>query len=93
MICLTENQKQIVYFYLRKFDPKTVYSIMNEIEKENNYRFKNKRKFFLEYLKNYLRIYKCTISDSKKENLIYRFLFLCLTIKLNKKNTIIKLVN
>ena len=51
MICLTEDQKQIVYFYLRKFDPKTVYSIMNEIEKENNYRFKNKRKFFLEYLK------------------------------------------
>ena len=86
MICLTEDQKQIVYFYLRKFDPKTVYSIMNEIEKENNYRFKNKRKFFLEYLKNYLRIYKCTISDSKKENLIYRFLFLCLTIKLNKNN-------
>lgn len=84
MICLTEDQKQIVYFYLRKFDSKAVYSIMNEIEKENNYRFKNKRKFFLEYLKNYLRIYKCTISDSKKENLIYRFLFLCLTIKLNK---------
>lgn len=64
---LPENQKQIVYSYLRKFDPKTVYSIMNEIEKENNYRFKNKRKFFLEYLKNYLRIYKYTISDSKKE--------------------------
>lgn len=64
---LPEDQKQIVYSYLRKFDPKTVYSIMNEIEKENNYRFKNKRKFFLEYLKNYLRIYKCTMSDSKKE--------------------------
>ena len=66
-----------------------IINMNNTKEKQNNNRPKKKRKFFLEYLKNYLRIYKCTISDSKKENLIYRFLFLCLTIKLNKKNTII----
>ena len=35
---LPENQKQIIYYYLRKFDIKTVYSIINDLEKENNFK-------------------------------------------------------
>lgn len=64
---LPENQKQTIYYYLRKFDIKTVYSIINDVEKENNFRLKNKRKIFMEYIKNYLMVYKNTIFDRKRQ--------------------------
>lgn len=64
---LSDDQKQILYSCLRKFDLKTVYSIMNAIENENNCRFKNKRKMFMNYIKNYIMIYKNTIRDRNKQ--------------------------
>lgn len=63
---LPEEHKQVIYYLLQIFNIKEVFKLMNDLEQENNCRFKNKRKFFLEYLKNYLKIYRCTISESKK---------------------------
>ena len=63
---LPEDQKEILYKYLQMFDPKTVYSIMTSIEEENNCKFKNKKKLFLSYVKNYMTMYKRTILDRRQ---------------------------
>ena len=63
---LPKDQKEILYKYLQMFDPKTVYSIMTSIEEENNCKFKNKKKLFLNYVKNYMIMYKRTILDRRQ---------------------------
>ena len=63
---LPEDQKEILYRYLQMFDPKTVYSITTSIEEENNCKFKDKKKLFLNYVKNYMTIYKRTILDRRQ---------------------------
>lgn len=67
---LSEEQKQLVDYYLQKLDLKTVYSIMNSLERENDCKFKNKNKFFLKYVKNYIMIYKCTMLKSKEIQMV-----------------------
>lgn len=66
---LSDNQRELIHYYLQKFTPKNVYMIMNSIEKENNCKFKEKRKLFYKYVKNYISIYKLYISSqqTKKE--------------------------
>lgn len=64
---LSEEQKQVIYYLLQKFDLKTVFSLINEIERENGIRLKNKRKILLNYIKNYIMIYKNTLNDRKNK--------------------------
>lgn len=64
---LPEDQKQIVYYLLKKFDIKTVYSIMTEIETEHKCKFKRKNKIFINYLKNYIKLYEVSARESKKQ--------------------------
>ena len=57
------------YYYLQKFSIKTVHMIMKSIEKEHNCKFKEKKKLFYNYVKNYIMIYKITLKskNAKKE--------------------------
>lgn len=63
---LSEEEKQFISYYLQKLDLKIVYFIMNSLEIENDCKFKNKNKFFLKYVKNYIMLYKSTMLESKK---------------------------
>lgn len=63
---ISEEHKDFFKYYLQKFNIKTIYSIMNSIERENNCKFKNKHKLFMEFIKNYIMIYKNTMTENKK---------------------------
>lgn len=63
---LSEEQKQLISYYLQKLDLKTVYAIINSIERESGCKLKNKNKLFLKYIKNYIMLYKCTMVESRK---------------------------
>lgn len=65
---LSEEHKLLIFYLLKKIDLKTVYFIMNSLERENNCKFKNK--FFLKYVKNYIMLYKCTVLESKKIQMV-----------------------
>ena len=69
---LSEEQKQLIVYYLQKLDLKTIYSIVSSIERDNNCKLKNKNKFFLKYVKNYIMLYKCTMPEVKKLTKRYR---------------------
>ena len=66
---LSEPQKDMMIYYLEKFNLKTVHLIMNSLEKEYNYKFKEKNKLFYQYIKNYIMIYKIVLKSkhAKKE--------------------------
>lgn len=63
---LSEEHKDLIKYYLQKLNIKRVYSIMNSLERENNCKFKNKNKLFLEFIKNYIMIYRSTMNNNKK---------------------------
>lgn len=60
--------KELISYYLRKFNIKTVYSIMNNVKRENGIKINNKNfnKLFFKFIKNYIMIYKITLSENKK---------------------------
>lgn len=64
---LSEEQKNMMIYYLQKFNLKTVHMIMNSIEKEHNCKFKEKNKLFYQYIKNYMMIYKIVLKTKHKK--------------------------
>lgn len=63
---LSEEQRELMIYYLKKFNLKNVYTIMNSIERENKCKFKIKKKLFFEYTKHYMKIYKIVLNAKYK---------------------------
>jgi hypothetical protein len=66
---LSEQQKDLMIYYLKKFNLKNIYMIMNSIERQHDCKFKEKNKLFYQYAKNYIMIYKMMLysKQTKKE--------------------------